>query len=51
MSNFLNILPMGAELFRADRQTCRHDKADSSSFANLRKSLKNNKNKNTQNLG
>ena len=29
ISNFMQIRPVGAELFRADRQTDRHDKANS----------------------
>ena len=29
ISNFIKIRPVGAELFHADRQTGRHDEADS----------------------
>jgi len=29
MSNFLKIRPMGAELFHSDRQTDRHEEANS----------------------
>jgi hypothetical protein len=45
MTNFVKILPVGAELFHANGRTDKHDEANSRFFAILRKGLKTKKNK------